>query len=119
MLTLTAIVPFYNEENCLKESIERLTVENIFNKILLVNNNSTDNSLIIAKELEKKYSIVQVEQTSKAKGKGVTIKYSKDFIDTSHVVIHDADLEYFPKDIVEMFEVSKKNPNDLILGFSF
>ena len=44
MLTLTAIVPFYNEENCLKESVERLTVENIFNKILLIDNNSTDNS---------------------------------------------------------------------------
>ena len=38
MLTLTAIVPFYNEENCLKESVERLTVENIFNKILLIDN---------------------------------------------------------------------------------
>ena len=116
MLTLTAIVPFYNEENCLKESVERLTVENIFNKILLIDNNSTDNSLIIAKKLEKEYSIVQVEQTSKAKGKGIAIQYSKNFIDTSHVVIHDADLEYFPKDIVEMYDLAKNNPSSFILG---
>ena len=28
----------------------------------------------------------------------------------------NADLEYFPEDIIEMFEVSKKFPNSLILG---
>ena len=34
-------------------------------------------------------------------------------------MIHDADLEYFPDDIIEMFDLSKKNPNSLILGSRF
>ena len=34
-------------------------------------------------------------------------------------MIHDADLEYFPDDIQEMFISSKKNPNSLILGSRF
>ena len=40
-------------------------------------------------------------------------------IKTSHVVIHDADLEYFPDDIIEMFSLAKKNPDALILGSRF
>ena len=36
-------------------------------------------------------------------------------IKTSHVVIHDADLEYFPDDIVEMFHCVEENPDSLIL----
>ena len=32
------------------------------------------------------------------------------------MVIHDADLEYFPVDILEMFEVAKENPSSLIVG---
>jgi len=40
-------------------------------------------------------------------------------IKTSHVVIHDADLEYFPDDIIEMFSLAKNNPDTLILGSRF
>jgi len=35
------------------------------------------------------------------------------------VVIHDADLEYFPDDIVEMFNLVEDNPESLILGSRF
>ena len=40
-------------------------------------------------------------------------------MNTSHVVIHDADLEYFPKDIVQMYEKALTNQNSLILGSRF
>ena len=34
-------------------------------------------------------------------------------------MVHDADLEYFPEDIVEMFEAAKLNPESLIIGSRF
>ncbi len=34
-------------------------------------------------------------------------------------MIHDADLEYFPEDLVEMFEKAKLNPQSLIIGSRF
>ena len=40
-------------------------------------------------------------------------------MNTSHVVIHDADLEYFPVDIVKMYEKALTNQNSLILGSRF
>ena len=38
---LSAIVPFYNEEKFLEASVLRLLETNIFEKIILVNDNST------------------------------------------------------------------------------
>ena len=41
-------------------------------------------------------------KSSSNKGKGNALNLAKNIVETSHVIIHDADLEYFPDDIVEM-----------------
>ena len=115
-LTLTAIVPIFNEEKYLLDSVTRLQKTNIFNEIILIDNCSTDASLAIAQNLKKKDSSILVLQTKNNDGKASAVQLGLNYVKTSHVVIHDADLEYFPDDIVEMFEVAKVNPNDLILG---
>ena len=115
-ITLTAIVPIFNEEKYLRDSVTRLQKTNIFNEIILIDNCSTDTSLAIAQNLKEKDSSILVLQTKNNDGKGSAVQLGLNFVKTSHVVIHDADLEYFPDDIVEMFEVAKVNPNDLILG---
>ena len=48
MNNLAVIVPFYNEENYLQKSINRLTDSDIFDQIILVDDCSTDNSASIA-----------------------------------------------------------------------
>ena len=35
---------------------------------------------------------------------------------STHVVVHDADLEYFPDDLIEMFKLVEKDSESLILG---
>mgnify|MGYP000654278050 FL=1 len=115
-LTLTAIVPIFNEEKYLLDSVTRLQKTNIFNEIILIDNCSTDTSLAIAQNLKEKDSSILVLQTKNNDGKASAVQLGLNYVKTSHVVIHDADLEYFPDDIVEMFEVAKVNPNDLILG---
>ena len=58
-LHITAIVPVFNEERFLKNSISRLINENVVQKILIVDDSSTDNSLFIIKELSDAYEFVQ------------------------------------------------------------
>ena len=58
-------------------------------------------------------------KSSTNKGKGNALNNAKDYITTKFVVIHDADLEYFPEDLVEMFEKAKLNPQSLIIGSRF
>ena len=53
MNSLIVIVPIYNEEKFLSDSVNRLLAQNIYKKILLIDNNSIDTSYEIAKQLEK------------------------------------------------------------------
>ena len=119
MINLTAIVPFYNEENTLKQSVERLLNEDIFSEIILSDDNSSDNSLKIAKTLSNEYQHIKYISSDINLGKGNAINNAVSILNTSHVVIHDADLEYFPEDIVQMYKKAIANQNSLILGSRF
>ena len=119
MINLSVIVPFFNEEQFLNDSVNRLLSNDIYTSIYLIDNNSTDNSNEIAKSLAGRYEKIELFKTGKNKGKGSALAFSKNLINTSHVVIHDADLEYFPEDIIEMFELAKQNQKSLILGSRF
>ena len=119
MKNLTAIVPFYNEENTLRQSVQRLLNEEIFSEIILSDDNSSDNSSEIAKTLSNDYQHIKYISSDKNLGKGNAINNAVSILNTSHVVIHDADLEYFPADIVKMYEKALTNQNSLILGSRF
>lgn len=51
-------------------------------------------------------------------GKGYAVSVGLKNATSTHLIIHDADLEYFPEDIYDMFKLTKKYPNDLILRSS-
>ena len=94
--TLGAIVPFYNEENFLEESVLRLIEVKIINQIILVDDCSNDKSFDIANDLSKRFNHIEVVKNGKNTGKGGAVKYGLNSIETEYVFIHDADLEYFP-----------------------
>ena len=119
MNNLAVIVPFYNEENYLQKSLNRLIDYDIFDQIILVDDCSTDNSAIIANENALKTDKIIYLKSSTNKGKGNALNLAKNIVETSHVIIHDADLEYFPEDIVEMFDCVQENQDSLILGSRF
>lgn len=113
---ITAIVPFYNEQIYLKKSVSRLLQENLFKNIVLVNDCSEDKSLQIAEELALKYENIILVSTSKNLGKGNAVKIGLNNVTTKYVIVHDADLEYFPSDIKEMLALSLKNKNSVVIG---
>lgn len=113
---ISVIVPFLNEEKYLEESVERLLKTKLFTQIILVNDGSKDKSPEIARQLDKKYVNVELISLDNQKGKGNAIKTGLKYVHTSHLIVHDADLEYFPSDIPEMFEVAKMNPSCLVIG---
>ena len=93
--------------------------EKIFSQIILSDDNSNDGSEKIAQQYEKNYENIKYIKSSSNKGKGNALNNAKNHITTKFVVVHDADLEYFPEDIVEMFEAAKLNPKSLIIGSRF
>ena len=53
MNSLTAIVPFYNEESFIEKSVNKLLNIKKIEKIILVDDDSTDRSTEIAKNISK------------------------------------------------------------------
>ena len=119
MNTLTAIVPFYNEERYLKESVENLLQVKEIQEIILIDDCSTDNSSDIANNLVKGNKKLKFFTKQTNGGKGSCLKHVSKEVSTTHVIIHDADLEYFPQDIIEMFEKTLVYKDSLILGSRF
>ena len=57
---ISAIVPFYNEEKFIEQSISRLIDTNLFKKIILVNDKSSDNSVQIAEKICEQFDFIQL-----------------------------------------------------------
>ena len=113
---ISVIVPFYNEEKFIEQSISRLIDTNLFKNIILVNDKSSDTSGQIAEKISEQFDFIELINLDNQKGKGNAIRVGLEHVKTSHLIIHDADLEYFPSDIPEMFEAAKKNPSCLVIG---
>lgn len=119
MQNLCVIIPFYNEKRFLEESLKRVLDNDIYDQIILSDDCSDDGSELIAKGFSDKYEKILYIKSNENQGKGNALNQAKPLINTSHVVVHDADLEYFPSDIIEMFNSSKEYPESLILGSRF
>ena len=109
-------MPFFNEEEYLHESVERVLQIDCFTEIILFDACSTDKSYQIATKIKNSSKNIKLYQHAKNTGKGSCIISAKKFVNTSHVIVHDADLEYNPKDISRLYNESLKYPKDLILG---
>lgn len=119
MNTLSVIIPFFNEESYIEESINRVLAVDIFDQIILSDDCSTDLSSVIAKKYSDNNEKITYIRSKRNQGKGAALSNASKHITSTHVIIHDADLEYFPDDIVTMYKLVDENPRSLILGSRF
>ena len=73
MVTLSIVIPCFNEEKTLRtcvESVLEIGDKQLKLEILIVDDCSQDDSLEIAGELEKKYKEVRIFQLDRNQGKG-------------------------------------------------
>ena len=130
--SLSVIVPAYNEQYLVEASLQRLWVlddsprlDHI--KVIVVNDCSTDATeealTRFRKTLEtrqdfKKFTWVWL-QHERNQGKGAAIRTALKHVDTELVVIHDADLEYHPRDLLQMIELFLYEDADAVFGSRF
>lgn len=117
--SLAVIVPFFNEEKTIELSLRRLIKIDVVQQIICVNDCSQDKSLEIVDQIKNEDARIEIISNKVNNGKGYAITLAKKYVKTSHVAIHDADLEYFPEDLVSMWERVDKNTDSLILGSRF
>lgn len=125
MKTLSLIIPVYNEENTLKSLVDEvLKIENhqffkensIALELVLVDDCSKDNSLAIAKEIEKEKNNVKVFSHDINKGKGAALKTGFQVASGDFIGIQDADMEYDPFDYIKLIKPLLEDKADVVYG---
>ena len=115
---LTIIVPVYNEKKYVKHLLKKLINLKIIKKqIIVVDDGSFDETPdILRKYFIKSKFINKIIFHKKNFGKGAAIKSAQKYVKGDYVAIQDADLEYYPKDLVKLYKYIKKNKFDAVYG---
>ena len=130
--SLSVIVPVYNEQYLIEASLTRLKVLGTATslrqiKVIVVDDGSSDGTAeAIARFREQlesggadpAFEWVWVRH-ERNQGKGAGIRTALTHVDTELVVIHDADLEYHPRDLLKMVRVFLLEDADAVFGSRF
>lgn len=115
-MKLSIIIPVYNEEDTIKELLEKIeSVSSIKKQIIIVDDCSTDNSYDLIKNF-KFISECKIIKHKLNSGKGSCIKSAKSHVDGDIVIIQDADLEYDPIDYNNIIGPISENKQMVVYG---
>ena len=115
----TVIMPFFNEENTLEIAVTNLVKEDFASEIILVNDGSNDKSYEIASSLQNKHKFIKLIESKENKGKGHALKLGINVASKKFIGVLDADLEYSPNDLKNLFQEIDINNLDIVCGSRF
>ena len=115
----TVIMPFFNEENTLEIAVTNLVNEDFESEIILVNDGSNDKSYEIASSLQNKHKFIKLIESKENKGKGHALKLGINVASKKYIGVLDADLEYSPNDLKNLFQEIDINNLDIVCGSRF
>jgi len=122
LVNLTILIPIYNEINLINEFTIKLfnTFQNFSVKYIFIDDGSIDGSKQWLKENLKniiKDNNFELIDLKKNYGKGFAIRKGIKYIEGEYTLCIDSDLEYDPKDALEIYQIAIKNSNiDVIYG---
>lgn len=105
-MQITIVIPVFNAENFIRQAVESALVQPQTGEIILVEDNSLDQSLLICKELESQYSQVHLLRHSDEKnhGAGASRNLGVQNARFDFVAFLDADDFYLP----DRFEIAEQ-----------
>lgn len=124
-IELTILVPMYNEEENIEKTIASIkdTMRHFGRpwELLFVNDGSSDGSLRIAQEWEKKTECLRIVSYPVNCGRGKALRTGFEYARGRYVITIDFDLSYSPDHILRIYEILM-DPNqmiDVVLGSAY
>jgi len=122
MEKLSLIIPAHNEEDCIENTIRSfhggLKKENIDHEILVINDNSTDRTEEILKELSLKIVEVRYVNNTLSSGFGLAVRIGLENFQGDCVALVMADLSDRPEDLIRYYRKMEEG-YDCIFGSRF
>jgi glycosyltransferase involved in cell wall biosynthesis len=117
-MTLSVIIPVYNEVATLMTILERVQATGLADEILIVNDGSTDGSRELIDSIADRHGI-RVIHLPKNLGKGGAVREGILAATCDIVLIQDADLEYDPRDYPALLKPIEEGKADVVYGSRF
>jgi dolichol-phosphate mannosyltransferase len=119
MKTLTALIPFFNEERTLRELVRELDAlpKGVLTECIFIDDGSTDSSQNVLREALLQVQFKSQIISKKNEGKASAIREGSKILETSHAVILDSDLEYSVNDIQSLWQVVLLKKSDYVFGY--
>jgi len=114
-LTLSVVIPVYNEEKSVTELVERVKSVPVDKEIITVDDHSSDRTLAVLGRIPG----IRVLSHPVNRGKGAAVRTGLAHATGDVVVIQDADLEYSPDDYPAMLRPFEDPRVDAVYGSRF
>jgi glycosyltransferase involved in cell wall biosynthesis len=117
-MTLSVIIPIYNEITTLNTILERVLATGLADEILLVDDGSTDGTrdLLAAQEGIRGIRVIFHAQNQ---GKGAAVRTGISAATGDVILVQDADLEYDPRDYPALLKPIHEGKADVVYGSRF
>jgi glycosyltransferase involved in cell wall biosynthesis len=118
-LSLSVIVPAYNEERTVRTLIERVRAVPLVIEIVAVNDASRDRTGELLDALKAEGLVDVVVHHPVNKGKGAAIRTGIQHATRDVIVVQDADLEYDPAELPQLLGPIARGQADAVFGSRF
>lgn len=123
-MKLSIVIPAYNEEESITETItalyDMLHAENIPHELLVVNDNSKDNTVGVLEHLQKTIpSLRHITNHPPKNGFGYAVRKGLENFQGDCVAIVMADLSDSPEDLVKFYKTMLEGDYDCVFGSRF
>lgn len=119
-MTLSIIIPVFNEENTIKEIIKRVWAVSlpVKKEIIVVNDGSFDKTSEILKKLKKEFNFI-LKEHQENQGKGAAIRTALSQATGDFILIQDADLELNPQEYPILLKPLLEKKAEVVYGSRF